>query len=86
MRKVEITYSCDICGNPLPKEYVKQNQREDTYFDHNRYNAIRLGDGRGVSISLSVVACGHKQDKLCPKCRVDVLRDVLRKLESELEE
>ena len=86
MKKVDVTFVCDICEAPLPQKFVGTNNMEQKYFDLHKYNTIRLGLGRSVDIDMTVDACHTKQRELCPKCRVNVLRDVLRSLESELEE
>lgn len=86
MKKEVVTFVCDICEATLPEEYVKNNTLGNPYYAGFEYNTIRLGEGRSVTVCMDVEACGTKQHEFCPKCRVGILRDVLRKLESELEE
>lgn len=87
MKKVDISFACDRCTAPLPKQFEGTNQNGDKYYDLRRYNSIQIG--RGVTIRFDIdidIEYNKTQRELCPKCRVDTLRDILRRLESEQKE
>ena len=87
MKKVDVSFVCDCCGSPLPKKFVHRNESGDLYFDRYAYNKIIMSPGCRVALDLTIEYEYNKdQNEFCPKCRVDGLRKILSKLESELKE
>lgn len=85
MKKVDVSFVCDCCGAALPQEFVRKNQNGDKYFDRHAYNRISLGNGCKVTFDiLAQYDYNPVQSDFCPACRVDGLRKILSKLESEL--
>ena len=85
MKKVDVSFVCDCCGAALPQEFVRKNQSGDLYFDRHAYNQIRLGSGCIVSFDITAeYEYNPDQKEFCPVCRVDGLKKILSKLESEL--
>ena len=85
MKKVDVTFVCDCCGAALPQEFVHKNQNGDPFFDNHAYNQVRLSSGCKVTFGITAhYDYNPDQKEFCPACRVDGLRKILRKLESEL--
>ena len=87
MKKVDVSFVCDRCEAPLPEKYVETNSSGEKYFNLHDYNTIRINRGYKIvfSISSEIEFC-KDQRELCPKCRVETLREILRHLETELKE
>ena len=87
MKKVEVKFVCDICGKPLPDEFVKENGCGEKYFDFNTYNTMRISLTKCVSVQIDVYETGCCERKeLCPQCRSEILRQYIHRLDYELEE
>ena len=85
MKKVDVSFVCDCCGAALPQEYVRKNQNGDLYFDRHAYNRIILAPGARVAFDITLeYEYNPDQKEFCPVCRVDGLKKILGKLESEL--
>ena len=81
MRKETVTFVCDICGAPLPQQFVKKNSNGKEYFDVHEYNTVRFGPGRRVRFDITVdIEYAPDQKEFCPTCRIDGLREILSKL------
>ena len=85
MKRVDVSFVCDSCGSPLPQEFVRKNNSGDQYFDRHSYNKISLGRGCKVAFDITLeIEYNKDHTEFCPKCRVDGLKKILSKLESEL--
>ena len=87
MKKVDVSFVCDCCGAPLPQKFVQKNNSGNLYFDRHAYNKIILSPGCRVAFDITLeYEYNPDQKEFCPECRVDGLRKILSKLESELKE
>lgn len=85
MKKVDVSFVCDCCGTALPQEFVRKNQNGDLYFDRHAYNRITLAPCARVAFDITLeYEYNPDQKEFCSVCRVDGLRKILSKLESEL--
>ena len=84
MKKVDVSFVCDRCGDPLPSQFASKNQNGIEYFDLTAYNRVSLGRGRRIAFDITVeIDFNPKHKELCPKCRLDVLQEVVRELERQ---
>lgn len=87
MKKVDVSFVCDRCKSPLPRQFVSKNQRGDEYFDLAAYNRVSLGRGRRIAFNITVeIEFNPEYKELCPKCRLEELQDVVRELERQQRE
>lgn len=85
MKKVDVSFVCDCCGAALPQKFVKRNNSGDLYFDRQAYNRVIFAPGARVAFDITLeYEYNSDQKEFCPTCRVDGLRKILSKLESEL--
>lgn len=83
-KKVRISFVCDKCDAPLSSEFEATNGNGELYYDRVKANTIRMGEGRKITIDIEVDIIGRfNQRDLCPKCRKELLREVLDRLEKE---
>lgn len=90
MKKVETSFVCDDCGQPLPTEYVRKNEHAEKYFNNGLYNTVRFPLNADCWIRVNVdvevnVDYGGTYRELCPKCRVKWLKKALSKFEEALD-
>ena len=85
MKKVSIDFVCDRCSKPLPKKFVKENDKHEKYFDLHKYNEVNSYVGRfKFDISLDIDPdFGPTHHELCPECRLYYLKTLVGNLEKE---
>lgn len=83
MKKVDVSFVCDRCEAPLPEKFVGTNNSGEKFFNLNDYNTIRIDRGYSIKFAISseIEYC-NAQRELCPKCRLETLREVVRHLEA----
>ena len=87
MKKVDVSFVCDICEAPLHEKFVGTNSSGEKYFNLLEYNTIRISRGQKIVFAISnEIEYNKDQKELCPKCRLELLREVVRHLEAELKE
>ena len=88
MQKYQFVCTCDDCGKPMPKKYIRKGPDAE-FFDHDAYNQIVVVAGRDsntvVQLPLSVnIEYASTLRELCPECRVKWLKKALLVLEADL--
>ena len=90
MKKTKTVYSCDICGEELPDDYVSTDLEGYQHFARNAYDEIRLAEPvKGCNAAVVHVTVGGRCDTdryndLCDTCRLDLLRQAVASLEQKV--
>ena len=86
MKKTEIKFICDECGEPLPEKYVSTNAKGDVFYDVHKYNTVLFPMNQDADLYIGIdmevsYDYGPTYKELCPKCRIKWLKRVLDKFE-----
>lgn len=90
MKSTKTVFSCDVCHEELPDDYVSTDDEGHNYFVRNAYDEIPLAvpvkDCDAIVVHVRIGGKGDNAtfNDLCDKCRLDLLRQAVEYLEQKV--